>query len=392
MMGFVDIVRKSLSLSALAALFLLLPGSLPVQAQVFDTSAPFAILMDASSGTVLFEKNADDLMPPASMAKLGLVDYVFTAIAEGRMSLTDEFVISENAWRRGGASSGGSTMFAELDSRIPLGDLLRGVIVQSGNDASIAIAEGIAGSEIAFSDLLNDHVRDIGLTGSTFRNATGLPDPDQRVTARDLAILARHIVRSFPDLYRIFAEPNFTWNKILQRNRNPLLNAGIGADGLKTGYTEESGYGLTASAMSNDQRLIVVVNGLKSPRERAAEARKLLEWGFRSFRQVTLFGDGDTVAEASVYGGVKGRVALHADGPLHVLVARTNRDPLKARAVYQGPIEAPVKAGARVGVLKVWQGDRLIQETPLFTAESVAEGELHQRAIDALQELLLGWL
>jgi D-alanyl-D-alanine carboxypeptidase (penicillin-binding protein 5/6) len=386
------IVRKSLRLSALLACVMLLPGSPPVRAQVFDTTAPFAILMDASSGTVLFEKNADELMPPASMAKLGLVDYVFTAIAEGRLSLTDEFVISENAWRRGGAISGGSTMFAELDSRVSLGDLLRGVIVQSGNDASIAIAEGIAGSEIAFSDLLNDHVRDIGLTRSTFRNATGLPDPDQRVTARDLAILSRHIVRSFPDLYKIFAEPNFTWNNILQRNRNPLLNAGIGADGLKTGYTEESGYGLTASAISNDQRLIVSVNGLKSPRERAGEARKLLEWGFRSFRQVTLFGAGETVAEASVFGGDKGRVALRGDGPLHVLVARTNRDPLKARAIYQGPIEAPIEAGLRVGVLKVWQGDRLIQETPLFTAESVGEGKLHQRAIDALQELLLGWL
>ena len=392
MPGFMDIVRISLRLLALLACVLLLTGSPPVRAQVFDTSAPFAILTDASSGTVLFEKNADELMAPASMAKLGLVDYVFTAIAEGRMSLTDEFVISENAWRRGGAASGGSTMFAVLDSRVSLGDLLRGVIVQSGNDASIAIAEGIAGSEIAFSDLLNDHVSDIGLTGSTFRNATGLPDPDQRVTARDLAILARHIVRNFPDLYRIFAEPDFTWNNILQRNRNPLLNAGIGADGLKTGYTEESGYGLAASAISNDQRLIVVVNGLKTPRERAGEARKLLEWGFRSFRQVTIFGADETVAEASVFGGEKGRVALRADGPLHVLVARTNRDPLKARAVYQGPIEAPVKEGLRVGVLKVWQGDRLIQETPLYTAESVGEGELHQRALGALKELLLGWL
>jgi len=386
------IVRKSLRLSAFLACVMLLAGSPPGRAQVFDTTAPFAILMDASSGTVLFEKNADELMAPASMAKLGLVDYVFTAIAEGRLSLSDEFVISENAWRRGGAASGGSTMFAELDSRVALGDLLRGVIIQSGNDASIAIAEGIAGSEIAFSDLVNNHVRDIGLTLSTFRNATGLPDPDQRVTARDLAILARHIVRNFPDLYKIFAEPNFTWNNILQRNRNPLLNAGIGADGLKTGHTEESGYGLAASAISNDQRLIVVVNGLTTPRERAAEARKLLEWGFRSFRQITIFEDGDTVAQASVFGGEKGRVALRADGPLHVLVARTNREPLKARAVYQGPIEAPIKAGLRVGVLKVWQGDRLIQETPLYTAEPVGEGDLHQRAIDALQELLLGWL
>ncbi len=392
MTGFMAIVRSSSRLSALLACILLLAGSPPVRAQVFDTSAPYAILMDASSGTVLFEKNADELMPPASMAKMALVDYVFTAIAEGRLSLADEFVISENAWRRGGAASGGSTMFAVLDSRVSLGDLLRGVIIQSGNDAAIAIAEGIAGSEIAFSDLLNDHVRDIGLTNSTFRNSTGLPDPDQRMTARDLAILARSIVRKFPELYKMFAEPDFTWNKITQRNRNPLLNAGIGVDGLKTGYTEESGYGLTASAISNEQRLIVAVNGLKSPRERAGEARKLLEWGFRSFRQVTVFAAGETVAEASVYGGEKGRVALRADGPLHVLVARTNRDPLRARAVYQGPIEAPVKAGMRVGVLKVWQGDRLIQETPLYTAEAIGEGELYQRALGAIKELLLGWL
>lgn len=392
MTGIKGIITISLRPLALLACVLLLPGSPPVQAQIFDTSAPFAILMDASSGTVLFEKNADDLMAPASMAKLGLIDYVFTAIAEGRLSMSDEFVISENAWRRGGAASGGSTMFAELDSRVSLGDLLRGVIVQSGNDASIAIAEGIAGSEIAFSDLLNDHVSNIGLTRSTFRNATGLPDPDQRVTARDLAILTRHIVRNFPDLYTIFAEPDFTWNNIKQRNRNPLLGAGIGADGLKTGYTEESGYGLAASAISNDQRLIVIVNGLKNSRERAGEARKLLEWGFRSFRQFTIFEDGETIAEASVYGGEKGRVALRAEGPLHVLVARTNRDPLKARAVYRGPIEAPIEAGLRVGVLKVWQGDRLIQETPLFAAESVGEGKLHQRALDALGELLLGWL
>ncbi|WP_414833608.1 D-alanyl-D-alanine carboxypeptidase family protein [Afifella sp. YEN Y35] len=361
-------------------------------AQTFDTQAPFAILMDYDSGTVLLDKNADEPMAPASMAKLMTVEYIFHEIKEGRLSLDDEFVISEHAWRKGGASSGGSTMFAKLGSRVRLEDLLRGIIIQSGNDAAMAVAEGIAGSEIAFSDLLNKRALEIGMKNSTFRDATGLPDPDMRVTARDLAILARQIIAEYPELYKIFAEPEFTWNNITQRNRNPLLREGIGADGLKTGHTQESGYGLVGSAVANTQRLIVVVNGLKTSRERASEARKLLEWGFRSFRQVTAFQAGETVAEASVFGGVKGHVELKAKGPVRILVARASDEPLKARVVYQGPLEAPVQADMRVGSLKVWQGDRLIQETPLYTAEAVGRGTLHQRAFDALGELLLGWL
>ncbi|MBZ8132512.1 D-alanyl-D-alanine carboxypeptidase family protein [Afifella sp. IM 167] len=372
--------------------FLLLALPFQAAAQDFDTSAPFAVLMDYDSGTVLLDKNADEPMAPASMAKLMTVEYIFHEIREGRLSMDDEFVISEHAWRYGGASSGGSTMFAKLGSRVSLGDLLRGIIIQSGNDAAMAVAEGIAGSEIAFSDLLNKRAKEIGMTNSTFRDATGLPDPDMRVTARDLAILARHIIADYPELYKIFAEPEFTWNNITQRNRNPLLREGIGADGLKTGHTSESGYGLVGSAVANTQRLIVVVNGCKNPRERAAEARKLLEWGFRSFRQITAFKEGEVVAEASVFGGTKGGVELKAKGPIRILVSRSSTEPLKARAVYEGPIEAPVPEGVRVGSLKVWEGDRLIQETPLYTAESVEVGSLHRRAFDALGELLLGWL
>lgn len=283
-------------------------------------------------------------------------------------------------------------MFAKLDSSVSLGDLLRGIIIQSGNDACIAVAEGLAGSEIAFSDVLNDRARAIGLRNSTFRNSTGLPDPEQRVTARDLAVLSRKIILDYPEYYPIFAEPNFEWNGINQRNRNPLLRSGIGADGLKTGYTEESGYGMVGSAISNHQRLIVVVNGLETSRMRASEARKLLEWGFRTFRQLTLFEDDEVVAEASVFGGTKGRVALKAKGAIRVMVARSNAGSLKGRAVYQGPIEAPIEPGKEVGALKIYQDDRLIQETPLYTAEKIGKGELHQRALDALGELLLGWL
>ena len=368
----------------------LVPGA--VRAQVFDSAAPFAILIDADSGTVLFEKEADEPMAPASMAKLMLVEYVFHALKEGRLSLTDKFVVSENAWRKGGATSGGSTMFAKLDSSVSLNDLLHGIIIQSGNDACIVVAEGLAGSEIAFSDLMNKRAKEIGLRNSTFRNSTGLPDPDQKVTARDLSILARKIVLDYPEYYPIFAIPSFEWNGIDQRNRNPLLTVGIGADGLKTGHTEESGYGLVGSAISNTQRLIVVVNGLESSRARAQEARKLLEWGFRTFRQVTLFEDDEVVAEARVFGGSKGRVELKAKGPIRVLVSRSSSDSLIGRAVYTGPVEAPVEPGQEVGALKIFQDERLIQETPLYTAETIGKGELHQRAIDALGELLLGWL
>jgi D-alanyl-D-alanine carboxypeptidase (penicillin-binding protein 5/6) len=361
-------------------------------AQSFDTKAPYAILMDFDSGTVLFEKAADEPFEPASMAKLMTIEYVFHELKEGRLSLNDQFTISENAWRRGGAPSGGSAMFAEINSSVPLRDLLRGVIVQSGNDATIAVAEGIAGSEPAFADLMNRRAAEVGLRNSTFQNSNGLHDPDQLVTARDLANLARHIIREYPDLYPIFAEPEFTWNDISQRNRNPLLDDGIGVDGLKTGFIKESGYGIVVSAKRNEQRLILVVAGLESEAEREAEARKLLDWGFRAFHQVTAFEEGEVVGEASVYGGAVGRVPLKAKGPIRVLLPRNAGDTLKARVVYEGPVMAPVEAGQRVGALKVWDGERLIQETPLYTAEAVERGPLHSRALDAVGELLFGWL
>jgi D-alanyl-D-alanine carboxypeptidase (penicillin-binding protein 5/6) len=362
------------------------------QAQLFDTKAPHALLMDYDSGTVLFEKAADERFEPASLAKLMTVEYIFNELKEGRLKDADMFTVSEHAWRTGGAPSGGSAMYAELNSSVAVHDLLRGLIVQSGNDAAIVLAEGIAGSEPAFADRLNKRAADIGLKNSRFQNANGLHDPDQLVTARDLAILASHIIRDYPDYYPIFSEPEFTWNKIRQSNRNPLLGEGIGIDGLKTGYIKESGYGFVASAVRNDQRLILVIAGLDSENDRKAEAKKLLDWGFRNFNQVTVFAEGEDVAEASVYGGDSGRVPLRADGPVRILIARDAKDALRARVVYRGPIMAPVKAGVKVGALKIWSGDRLIQETPLFTAAAVGRGSLHARALDAAGELLFGWL
>jgi D-alanyl-D-alanine carboxypeptidase (penicillin-binding protein 5/6) len=361
-------------------------------AQFFDTKAPYAILMDYDSGTVLFEKAADQPFEPASMAKLMTVEYIFKLLKEGKLKDTDTFTISEHAWRKGGAPSGGSAMYAEIHSDVAIHDLLRGLIVQSGNDAAIALAEGVSGSEGAFTDILNKRAKELGMQNSHFENSNGLHDPAQAVTARDLAVLATHIIHDYPEYYPLFAEPDFTWNKIHQMNRNSLIGAGIGADGLKTGYIKESGYGIVASAVRDNQRLVLVIAGLESESDRESEAKKLLDWGFRNFQQVTAFGDGEVVAEASVYGGEKGRVPLKAKGPVRVLVARDNKDALKARVIYQGPLMAPVEEGLDVGTLRIWSGDRLIQETPLYTAAAVERGSLHSRAMDALGELLFGWV
>jgi D-alanyl-D-alanine carboxypeptidase (penicillin-binding protein 5/6) len=356
----------------------------------FQTSAPYAILIDHDSGSVLFEKNADQLMYPASMAKIMTAELVFHLIKEGRLNPDEEFIISENAWRRGGAPSGGSAMFAALNSRVKVRDLLMGVIVQSGNDASIALAEGIAGTEANFAARMTERARELGLTKSVFMNSTGLHDPEQKVTARELAKLAQHVIRTYPDLYRLYAEREFTWNRIRQQNRNPLLALGLGADGLKTGYLKESGYGLVGSAVQNNLRLIVVVNGLKSIKERTDEARKLLEWGFRAFEARLLFAEGETVGEAKLYGGTKGRVALTGEGAIRLLVPRGSNEKLIARIVYTGPVAAPVQKGQPIGKLKVWRGETLALEAPLRAAESVERGNIAQRAFDAASELVLG--
>ena len=360
-------------------------------APAFDTRAKHAILMDAETGTVLFQKDAESPMPPASMAKLMTSAVVFDAIESGRLKMTDEFVVSENAWREGGATSGGSTMFAKLGSSIPVSDLIRGVIVQSGNDACIVLAEGMAGTEAVFADLMNAEARKIGLTGSHFANSTGLPDPNQYVTAHDLARLADYIIRRFPDHYEIYGEKEFTWNKICQQNRNPLLGMNIGADGLKTGYTDDSGYGLVGSAVENGQRLILVINGTSSAKERAEEARKLLTWGFRAFERVNLFDKGEPIAEAKVFHGATSTVGVVSKGPIDVFVPRGKRDQMTAKVTYQGPVKAPIKAGQEIGTLTVNIGDGLSRSAPVYAQNDVGVGTIKQRALDGLEELLLGW-
>jgi D-alanyl-D-alanine carboxypeptidase (penicillin-binding protein 5/6) len=384
-------LRSTLRSAALLALLILWSLS-AAHAQLFSTRASEAYMIDAETGTILFSKNPDKLIPPASLAKLMTLEMVFHAIKTGRLHLDDQFYISVNAWKNGGAGSGGSTMFAKVKSSVRLEDLIKGMAVVSANDACIAVAEGMAGSEDNFAKLMTERARQLGFDHMVFKNSTGLPADGQVVTVKELALLGLHIWREYPDLYHYFALPDFTWNKITQRNRNPLLNMDIGADGMKTGFTDDSGYAIVGSVEKDGRRLFAALSGMSSEAERAEESRKMLDWGIRAFAKSELFAEGETVAQASVFGGAQASVALKAKGPVSIFVPVTNRDQLKARVVYTGPLVAPVEEGTPVGKLKVWIGDTLSQETPLFAAESIDKGTIYQRAASALQELAIGWM
>src|SRR6202140_2706011 len=356
----------------------------------FDGDAPTAILIEASSGSVLFEKNADELRAPSSMMKLMTAEVVFHAVKQGDVKLTDEYRVSEYAWRKGGAPAGGSTMFAAIHSKISVDDLLHGALIQSGNDACIVLAEGIAGSEGSFAEMMTKRARELGLTRSTFANSNGLPDPGNKMTVRELATLARYIIQTYPDFYKLFGDKEFTWNKIRQQNRNPLLNSLEGADGLKTGYTKEGGYGMVGSAVQNGIRLIVVVNGLEDPDDRATEAKKMLEWGYRNFESRPLFAAQQLIGYPKVFGGDSRSVKLISPKPVEVMVQKNGTDKLIARVVYNGPVRAPVEAGQQIGVVRVWRGANIAMEAPVYAAESVGVGSTMRRAIDGASELVIG--
>ncbi len=365
-------------------------GAKKVEEGGFDGDAPTAILIEASSGSVLFEKNADELRAPSSMMKLMTAEVVFNAVKQGDVKLTDEYHVSENAWRKGGAPSGTSTMFAAIHSKISVDDLLHGAIIQSGNDSCMVLAEGMAGNERAFAEIMTKRARELGMTRSTFANSNGLPDPGNKMTVRELAILARHIIQTYPEFYKLFGEKEFTWNKIRQQNRNPLLNSLEGADGLKTGYTKEGGYGMVGSAVQNGLRLIVVVNGLEDPEDRASEAKKMLEWGFRNFAARTLFAAQQPVGYAKVFGGDSRSVKLASPEPIKVMVQKNGNDKLIARVVYSGPVRAPIQSGQQVGIVRVWRGANIAMEAPVYAAESVGVGSTMRRAIDGASELVVG--
>ena len=386
------ISRGSTLVFAMLALLALAIAPASAQSQLYDTRAKQAVMIDAETGTILFSKDSDKLIPPASLAKLMTMEVVFHALKVGRLTLDDKFAVSENAWRTGGAKAGGSTMFAKVKSVIRVEDLIKGVIVHSANDGCIVLAEGMAGSEENFAKLMTERAREIGLTQSVFKNSNGLPAEGQVVTMRELALLGRHIWKEYPEYYKYYSMREFEWNNIKQPNRNPLLAMDIGADGMKTGYTEASGYAIVGSISRGGNRLFLAMSGMSGEQQRADEARKMLEWGLRAFERTKLFDADEIIGEAQVFGGEKSGVALKAAGPVSIFIPLTNTNRLVARIVYRGPLTAPVEEGTPVGVLRVWIGDAMSQETPLYAAETVKLGTLQQRALDAVGELLVGWL
>jgi D-alanyl-D-alanine carboxypeptidase (penicillin-binding protein 5/6) len=371
--------------------FALLLGA-GASAETFQSAAPIALVQDYESGAILYEKNADQPMNPGQTVKLMTAEIVFNEMKEGRLHLDDRFTVSENAWRTGGAHGHSSAMFLDVRSQVRVEDLIRGLVIQSGNDAAITFAEGISGSEDAFVQIMNKRAQTLGLDHTRFINSYGKGEGDQRSTARDMATLAVHLIRDYPDEYRYFGEKDFTWNKIHQLNRNPLLSMGFGADGLLAGDSPDGGFGLVGSAIEDGQRLIFVMNGVKTATERTEEARKLLGFGFRAFDPRVLFHPGDTVGTASVYGGASGRVELTCSETAKIFVPHGSTDRLLGKIVYTGPLVAPVSEGAEVARLQIYRGTTLALDIPLKTKAAVAEGSLARRAFDALIELTQDWV
>ncbi|MEX2642403.1 MAG: D-alanyl-D-alanine carboxypeptidase family protein [Acetobacterales bacterium] len=371
--------------AALALALLLLGTGHAAVAQEMSTPAKQAILMDAETGAVLFEKNPDQRTGPASMSKLMTLYLLFDRLKRGDLSLEDRFLVSEKAWRKGG-----SKMFVEVGDRVSVEDLIRGIVVHSGNDATIVVAEGLAGSEEAFAAEMTARAHEIGMTNSHFVNASGWPDPEQYVTARDLATLALRLIQDFPAYYHYFAEIEFTYSDIRQGNRNPLLYRDLGVDGLKTGHTEEAGFGLAASAERNGQRLMLVVHGLDGMKSRSQESERLLDWGFRTFKNYKLFTTGEAVDQAQVWLGQEPRVPLLVPRDLTVTMKRKSRSEMQARIVYQGPVPAPVVAGDRIGSLVVSAPDFETVEIPLVAGNGVERLGVFGRFGAALHYLVFG--
>jgi D-alanyl-D-alanine carboxypeptidase (penicillin-binding protein 5/6) len=377
----------------MAVWFILLaaPGAVSAQDLPFETTAPHAILIDAKSGSVFFEKSADTLVQPASMSKLMTMLLVFEALKAGDVTLDQEFLISENAWRRGGTSSGGSTMYANVNTRIKLIDLMRGSMIQSANDACIAIAEGMAGSEEEFAFRMTQRGKELGLQNAVFRNVTGLPKPENLMSVRDLTIIARRIISEFPEYYKIYGEREFTWNNITQKNRNPLLLEYLGADGMKTGYIKEAGYGLVGSAARDGRRLVLVVAGLTSIKERREEAEKLLDWGFRQFKTIDVYSAGDVVSKARVWGGASRWVNLVIKQDLRLALSAKEQESIEVKLSYAGPLMAPVMAGDPLGTVRFMIDGKTIAEVPVETASAVdAVDSIWSRAMDSLMIMALG--
>ena len=366
-------------------MFLVVAFGLSSPLAAFELSAREAILIDETTGTILYQKNADVPTEPSSMTKLMTVYLLFEKLASGMLELDDRLTVSEKAWRKGG-----SKMFVEVGDKVLVEDLLRGIVVQSGNDASIVIAEGLSGSESEFAKLMTRRARDLGMTDTTFRNASGWPEEGHITTVTDLARLASRTISDFPQYYHYYAETDFTFNEIHQRNRNPLLYSGLGADGLKTGYTRAAGYGVTASAVKGERRLILAVNGFASATARAQESQAIIEWGFREYDTYHLLAAGEEVGRASVWLGDSDTVPLVLAEDLIVTLPQAIRNSLDARIIYEGPVPAPIAEGQQIARLVLEAPGATSVEKPLFAGNHVARPSLLPRMATSLGYLVFG--
>ena len=370
----------------LAVLILVLACAWPQRlASAFETPAESAILIDLETHQVLFEKNADLALPPASMSKLMTVLMVFERLRAGSLHLDDTLPVSEKAWRKGG-----SKMFVEVGKHVTIEDLLRGIIIQSGNDACIVIAEGLAGTEEAFSAQMTARARELGLTNTTLKNASGWPDPEHLMSARDLAKLASILIEQYPEYYGMFSEKEFTFSEIRQYARNPLLHRVAGVDGLKTGYTEAAGYSLAASALRDGRRLVMVIKGLETAGQRARESERLLEYGFRQFKNYHLYAAEQAVATADVWLGDQVSVPLVTQQDVVVSLTDEGRRDLRVKVVYEGPIPAPVSSGAPVAHLEIIAPELETRRVPLVAGGEVRAATLFGRVTSALGYLIWG--
>ena len=359
-------------------------------AQAIETKAKNLILMDYETGEYLYTKDAQKMIPPASMSKLMTVYIIFSKLKDGSLSEDDVFTVSENAWRKGGAASGSSTMFLNVKEKVRVGDLIQGIIIQSGNDACIVAAENIAGSEEDFARMMNDTAKRLGMHNSSFANATGWPHPDQRMSVEDLAKLARIIIKEFPEYYHIFSERNFTHNNIRQGNRNPLLYSMPEADGLKTGHTEEAGFCLTGSAKRGDRRLISVMSGLSSNKERSEEAEKIMNWGFREFDNYKILKQGQKVAEVPVWFGEEKSVDLLVNQDVLKTIKKSKATKVRMTAVYDKPVKAPIAQGDKLGFVRVEVPGQNPIEVPLIASQDVKKLGWFGKIMENIKYLLFG--
>ena len=361
--------KLSLRLGIFGGALLLAVGN----AWAIETKARTAVLMDYDTGEILFAKDHKKMVAPASMSKLMTIYMVFEKLKDGTLSLDDVFTVSENAWRKGGAATGGSTMFLKIGQKVRVEDLIKGILIQSGNDACIVAAENIAGSEEEFAQQMNIKAKRIGLMNSSFANSTGLPDPNQKMSMEDLALLSKAIISEFPEFFHIFSEKEFTFNGIKQGNRNPLLYTMRNADGMKTGHTEEAGFSLTATVKRGDRRLIEAMGGMKSNKERSEEAEKLINWGFREFDNYKILEQGQMVAEVPVWMGEEDSVGLVVNEDVVKTIARGKVIDTKMTVVFDKPVRAPIKKGNQLGIVKVEIPDREMFDVPLYADKDVDE-------------------